>query len=198
MKTVYIIFGNMGSGKTTCARLFCHYAGAKGKPARVLNFADPLKDVANIMLGIPREVSYGSQEDKDNYKVYGKSARHWLQQLGTDIGKNLIHPKIWADSMIRKITESDTEVTIIGDGRFPEDELIYMRDRLGPLGVKVIGIRLKRDTNGKFDLSHSSESILLNTADDQFDEILDNNDSLDTLSNNINILIDKHINVSTD
>ena len=174
MKKVVIVFGTMGTGKSTLTELF-----AKNPNTRISNFADPVKTAVNAILGIPFDKLYGSQEDKLTTMAYGKSARHWMQWLGTDICKKLIDMGVWVDRFIEGVLDSKEDITVVGDGRYPEDEFINLQDKtLGK--IQVIGVKIKRD-GLDHDLSHISEKVIANTPDDMFNYVVNNNGSLEDL-----------------
>jgi len=70
-------------------------------------------------------------EDKERIiPNLGVSARHCLQTLGTEWGRNLISDSIWIDITRHRIEESDANVFIIDDVRF-DNEAEMIRDMGG-------------------------------------------------------------------
>ena len=77
-------------------------------------------------------------KNKADYR-YGKSIRYMLQTLGTEWGRNLIHPDIWILEAERRLKQmsnaNDTDGVIITDCRFPNEA-----DKIHEMGGKVIRI----------------------------------------------------------
>lgn len=93
MKDEATIVGFMGakeSGKTTsCLFLEKHYAFS------AVAFADPLYDGLGAMFGTDFRSPYW-QSDKNRVVLgTGKTLRQLLQTLGTEWGRDLIHPNVW-------------------------------------------------------------------------------------------------------
>lgn len=99
--------------------------------------------------------------------VFEHTPRSLMQYLGTDWGRNLIHPNIWINSTIKDIGENNALIT---DVRFP-NECRAIRENNGLL------IRVLRDTNLK-DI-HSSETSIDNWKD--YDYVIRNFGTLDEL-----------------
>lgn len=174
MKTIIPIFGNAGHGKSTVAKIISDLTGGS-----VRNFADPLKEVAKAMIGIPLSVSHGSQEDKENTMFYGKSARQHLQWIGTEVGKDGVHPSVWVDRFLEASLEDTNPVTIAGDGRFPSDEYHYLKDKASTR-ARVISLVIRRpdvDVN----MAHRSESIVAEWPDNDFAWVITNTGSMEEL-----------------
>lgn len=93
--------------------------------------------------------------------------RMLLQQLGTDCGRNMIHPNIWVNATNKLINQYPKSTTIvIPDVRF-KNELNYLNNK------KAITIRVERESIPK--LEHQSEIELDN---EQFKYVVHNNSSL--------------------
>ena len=61
-KRLCILFaGNSGAGKDTAADMVADQAKMGGVQALRMAFADPIKVIADHLLGIPLETSYGTQ-----------------------------------------------------------------------------------------------------------------------------------------
>ena len=124
------ICGLKGSGKTTLANGLADKTGGK-----VMNFADPLKEMAIEYFGLDRSTVFGTQddkdgtltayhkselpsysgEDKDGYAIY----REFLQYLGTDIFRT-INPECWVNKLKAEAGKSGKPV-FVGDVRFPNE-----------------------------------------------------------------------------
>jgi hypothetical protein len=124
-----VVFGNKGAGKDTFANALASAFGRRGIAARRTSFAEPLKLAALHLLGIPLEVSNGPQEAKESTAFYGRSAREWLQWLGTDVGRKQIDADLWAIRACDVARDAVEPAVIVSDGRF-RNELAVPRERL--------------------------------------------------------------------
>lgn len=176
MKTVIIIFGNMGHGKDTFAsfvRKECpHLTSSKE------SFADPLKEAVSKIVGIENIKNF-SQEQKSEIKVYGKSIRFWLQWFGTDVCRSGIHSDIWVHRFCDTVIQSKSQLITCSDGRFM-NELTIPKEILVDR-IKVINVKIVR-SQAVVDLSHQSEAIVHSMPNSLFDFVAHNNGSIDDLS----------------
>jgi hypothetical protein len=128
MSTIIGLAGPKGVGKSTYANqlVFDMYKTREWSDAiRIISFASPLKE----MLGCIVHKDY--IEDKERIiPNLGVSARHCLQTLGTEWGRNLISDSIWIDITRHRIEESNATVFIIDDVRF-DNEAEMIRDMGG-------------------------------------------------------------------
>lgn len=173
-------------------------------------FANPLKDMVCIILGCTREQledrvfkekelgeewllyrttsSYGAP-DEINVESTGAfheskeipTPRRILQLLGTNCGRDIIHPNIWVNALFSKYKEESIydprsktggmggSNWVITDMRFP-NEMKAIQDRGG------ITIRINR--NGLEKSDHASETAL---DDANFDYIINNNGTVTNL-----------------
>jgi len=186
-------FGRKQTGKDTAARIAASYIGPS---SRTFHFADNLKKAAVQMLGLPPELVYGSNEDKNQYTNftwgrlpdlvrtrYRKQAwepmtiRHVLQVLGSDIFRDLFHSDVHVTACVRDIESSSCHAALIADGRFPNE--LEAASQAGLVTVLVI-----RNTGDKADL-HQSENALDRFPESFYDYILDNSGSEDDLQASI-------------
>ena len=180
--------GNAGHGKDTVANMMADVCRQRGLSPLRLAFADPIKDIAVHLLGIPKSVSYGTQEDKLNYKVYGKTARHWLQWIGTELGRDQVHKDIWIERFAQRALESDARVIIGSDCRFPNERAVTRELLGGEMGLVIVKINNPRVP---VNLDHESESLVFNTPDSEFDHIIHNSSSLSDLMSDVEDLASK-------
>jgi hypothetical protein len=139
-------------------------------------FATALKEMLIGLFDIPKELVYGTDEQKNQptqykwenmpIKVKGKSGfitgREFMQYFGTDICRE-IYPDIWTDRLIKDINAEQSNLAVISDARF-ENEI----EAVQKSGGKVI--RLTRTVEGAD--NHKSELALDNYAG--FDAMIDN------------------------
>ena len=119
-KVIVVVFGNAGHGKDTVADMLAFEL----QDAQRIAFADPIKHAAMHFLGIPKEVAYGSFKDKQTHMSYGKPARHWLQWLGTEIGRDRINRNIWVHRAGDRALRAEEKFTVVSDGRFYNEHAV--------------------------------------------------------------------------
>jgi len=177
--------GNAGHGKDTAADMLAAEGKRRGQEVLRMAFADPIKDIAVHLLGIPKEVSYGTQQDKLDFKVYGERARHWLQWIGTEMARNQVHQDIWVHRFAEKALASSAQIVIGSDCRF-RNEMSTMREMLG----SRMDLRIFKIVNPRVpvNMAHQSESEVYNIADDEFDLVIRNAKGLKDLAEHITLL----------
>ena len=172
-----------GVGVLDVSRLdneFVDYASQMVWPyVKAFSFADPLKLLAIHLFGLTEQQCYGSGEDKDTKtpvktkfmrKLLNKdlgdkkflTAREFLQLFGTDVCR-AIKSDIWTNSCLPRIKDSNTELAIISDCRFPNEV-----DAIKSVGGKVI-----RLTRCPHEDNHASETALTDSYEG-YDHVIDN------------------------
>jgi hypothetical protein len=177
--------GTMGHGKDTAADMLADVCWLRGATTLRMAFADPIKEIAVHLLGIPKTVSYGSQEDKLAFQVYGESARHWLQWLGTEVGRDQIHKNIWVHRFAQKAIDSDAQVVIGSDLRFRNE-----MDHIGQLLLDERRVVLVKIVNPRVpvNLEHRSEGEIYHTPEADFDHVIHNVGDLKDLLHSVETL----------
>jgi len=168
------------SGKTTIA----NYLVVAGW--RRVSFAAPIKRLVTQLL-----TEIGLSDDNarrlvntDKEEVIPQlrtTARHMMQTLGTEYGRNCIHPQLWtmcAEARINKLLAEGIPV-VVDDCRFPNEAALIRR-----LGGEVW--RLSRPSAAR-NTTHASEGAL----DDYplFDRDLVNDGSLMDLYDRVNEIL---------
>lgn len=143
-------------------------------------YTDSLFNSADSEQNLYSYSKYHRQLKNDlNFYIIKLTPREILQLLGTEAGREIIHPNIWVNALFSKYTESSN--WIITDVRFP-NEIQAIKDRGG------IVIRVERDDLlrlGYLDKNaHTSETALDNYKD--WDYTIKNNDTIEELINKIN------------
>ena len=157
---------------------------------------------------------FSSKQEAENYSILLKdksctyyqirsmllTPRLLLQLIGTECGRNIIHPNIWVNALmneykpipIKDLKEGNEVVMqqydlpnwVISDLRFP-NELKAIKDRGG------ITIRINRDSYLKSNDVHESETALDNAT---FDYVIENNGTIEELVEKVKqILIKENI-----
>jgi hypothetical protein len=157
--------GPIGAGKSAVASMLM-VRGFKR-----VRFAGPLKDMMKA-LGLSAEEIDGSLKEKPCELLGGRTPRHAMQTIGTEWGRDLIHPGLWVSAWKRRIPAG--EHIVADDVRFQNEA-----DTIRGLGGVIIG--LKRP--GVQATAHVSESGV------QPDLTLENSGSLDDLEREVSQLM---------
>ena len=113
--------GDAGAGKDTAA------FGLIRQGYRKIAFADAIKEAVNMMTGWNMS-QWSDREWKETPdERLGVSPRHMAQTLGTEWGRNMIHPDIWVNASMVKVEGRDAVFT---DVRF-DNEARIIRDAGG-------------------------------------------------------------------
>lgn len=156
MTTIIGLCGPMGAGKTTVGKLL---RGRHSKPVNA-PFAAPLKSMMSA-LGVPHSNVHGTQDDKEAPLdiLDGHSARHAMQTLGTEWGRNCISPNLWVLAWRNEVGRSigiGADIIVADDVRF-ENEVQAIKD-MGGLVIRVVRTMGEAQMNaeGRY-FSHASE-----------------------------------------
>lgn len=119
--------GPAGCGKSTVAKyLVDHHSFVE------IAFADPLKDMLAALLGEAREnldrlLADREWKERPCSTLGGKSPRQALQLLGTEWGRQLMHPDIWVLAVrsriewVQDVFEDEGHHIVISDVRFANE-----------------------------------------------------------------------------
>lgn len=197
------ICGPIGAGKSTVAEMLSIRLG-KGTQAQlqaagddrpianrtqVVSFADPLRQVAEILTGVPADQTV-SAADKARplpgaWARSGLTVGGLLQRLGTEGIRNGVHPDAWIMAFENRVASLGAEWVVVPDLRFlNEAEAIR---NLGGIVIRVLGNpdRMAAQMGGR-SVGHASEvegSLI------RADHTLDNrSDGLAGLTEKVNAL----------
>lgn len=154
--------GNLGSGKTLAASMV--------PGAERLQWADPIYRALAAMLEVGEQALRDRTQKEAALPVAGLELvpRHLLRTLGTEWGRELIHPDLWVILAMRKaeslLRDGAYGVAICGT-RFP-NEVAAIRER----GGAVLWVERRGTVQGQ----HISDRLI---GPEDCDAVLDNNGS---------------------
>lgn len=129
-------------------------------------FAEPLKQMLVAFLvgsgwdhRIAHYTVYEGDREKPLDPLNGRSVRHALQALGTEWGRDLMHPDLWRDATMRAIAAQPDRRFVVTDMRFPNEAAAVKR-------VGGIIIRIDRNDPSAMQDSHISEQMIDEIAPD--------------------------------
>lgn len=158
MLTIIAFTGALHSGKSTAAGILHDHHGFSSP----LAFATPMKAALCSMLGI--RMTELERLKRSNEEVFpGATMRRLLQTLGTEWGRQVIHPDIWLLCMQRAIEACPQDRIVIEDCRF-DNEAAFVR----ALGGHVVHINWhdRLTSERLIESQHSSEAgVTPNPAD---------------------------------
>jgi len=125
-----LVIGTKGSGKSTVAkRLTIRHEYVR------IPFAKPLKDMLRAA-GLTDEQLDGSLKETPCALLRGRTPRHAMQTLGTEWGRNTIHPELWTMLWLNAVRRAERTLVVADDVRF-ENEATAIRS-LGGILVRVV------------------------------------------------------------
>lgn len=113
--------GRAGSGKDTVAEMVASAVGLMGERAQVTGFAEPLYEAVSAITGIPVHQLHDRRFKEEIIPWLGKSPRQLLQTLGTEWGRNTIHPDLWVRVTMEKVRAAPGTTFLITDVRFDNE-----------------------------------------------------------------------------
>ena len=196
------VCGFIGSGKDTAADYFVHEFGFRRE-----SFAGILKDAVSVIFGWDRNLLEGRTKQSREWReqvdpwwanrlsIPGLTPRWVLQQWGTEVLRKGFHDDIWIAGLENKLRNSQDNI-VISDCRFP-NEISAIQNQSG----KIVWVQ-RGQLPGWYDHAvsfnkgpyhsawaaskeyltthkiHASETSWIGT---NFDQVIDNNTSLDDL-----------------
>lgn len=92
------------------------------------SFADPMRGML-LQLGIDMNDPYWIDRKEDIIPALGRSPRYLMQTLGTEWGRNLVHPQLWLLLAQQRLLQNGPGM-IVTDVRF-ENEAEWVRSQGG-------------------------------------------------------------------
>lgn len=170
MKTIILMSGKKNAGKDTVAKEIAKLT--KNKYVGMMHFAEPIKHIIAKTLGITLEdielmKNQGNWEHTINLEWkrpdgeggfndvgHNTDMRTILQRFGTEGMKSVFGEDVWVDLMIKNVEESDDNVILIPDWRFPNEYYKMYAEN-----IDIIKGRIE-SPNQDNTQSHSSENSL--------------------------------------
>lgn len=147
--------GPIGAGKTTAASYLVERHGF----TRV-RFAGPLKAMLRA-LGLSERQTDGDLKETPCELLGGRTPRHAMQKLGTEWGREMIHPDLWINAW--KHAASNHEHIVADDVRFPNE--VATIHALGGFLFKVVRAGCDTSANHASEQHYlSADWILLNNG----------------------------------
>ena len=88
------IVGPISAGKSTVADLIRECGQDAGCQFTNIKMAGPLKDMLRS-IGLSQDEIEGDMKERPSDKLCGRTPRWAMQSLGTEWGRDLIHPDLW-------------------------------------------------------------------------------------------------------
>lgn len=173
-KLIIGLSGAAGSGKSTAA----FHLIEKRKFHRV-RFAGPLKAMT-AAIGLTTRHIEGDLKETPCDLICGKTPRFFMQQLGTEFGRDTIGKDFWINLWKNEVNSVEEAPIVTDDCRFPNEE-----DALRSVGGMIIRIvRNEVDTTTNT-FTHESEKHVI-----QADFTIMNDGSMNDLYRQIDDIID--------
>ena len=177
MKKIVLISGKAQSSKDTSAKFMKSYLESKGERVLICHYADLLKYICKTFFDWD-----GKKDDK---------GRTLLQYVGTDIIRHQCED-YWVKFMMEFLFmfRKEWDYVLIPDTRFPNEIEYANSSWIGEENVYTIRINRPNFNSGATEeqLNHPSECGL---DDYEFDYYINNNGTLEELSDKVKILLDR-------
>jgi len=156
------ILGRAGAGKDTLADFFvdCGY--------RNIAVADPIKEIAWLLYGIPENELWGPSQDKT------ERSRKAMQMIGTGIRNE--DPDVWIETLCKRVMLHAPLPIVIPDLRLPLEVHAIKTRFPGSLILK-----LDRAYTNKYGADHVTETSIDEVYQPYIDYVLSNTGELDDL-----------------
>lgn len=155
MPPLIAIAGKARTGKNTLADFIeAQYGGYQ------YSFAAPIKRMLKAGLNIDMEDPFWSERKEQVIPAVGRSPRELMQTLGTEWGRQLVHPDVWV-TLAADVLRKRGPGMIIADMRF-ENEAAWVRK----LGGTVIHIQ--RESAAAVNPHKSEDGVIKHPSDIEF------------------------------
>ena len=182
-KILILLAGNAGAGKDSLGR--CLKRTLTGSSStRLDSFAFTLKSFAHQSMGTPWSSLNGDKDMKEKETLQcagedtGITIRSGLQKIG-EWFRQIFSPKIWANGLWIRVLDSEEQITIVTDCRYPREEIDWLRE-VAKDHARLVCVRV-RNSRVPVIHGHPSEDVIANEPDSTFDFIVENEGSLSDL-----------------
>ncbi|WP_291732376.1 hypothetical protein [Leisingera sp. F5] len=173
--------GLAGSGKTTAAEFL------EGLGYIRIAFADPLKAMLRALMasaGVPEDYAErmlaGDLKEAEIVDLGGRSPRYAMQTLGTEWGRNLMHPDFWVEIAMRRARD-----ILDAGGRVVFEDVRMANEAAAVRGTDVdqlMGVRQVWQVKGRAaEIAKDGEFHSSERLDVEPDLVLDNSGCLEAL-----------------
>lgn len=186
--TVIVLSGKKKRGKDTFAEFLVDEMVPRCKDVTLIALAEPLKKAARDIFGLSA-AQVDSQLAKEIVDDrWGMTPREILQKLGTEVGRTF-DQDVWVKTGIARIKKAliagQTDVVVVPDCRFP-NEIERIRDAFAD---RCLAVRIERKLPPTPFDDHPSEVSL--DQYDHWDDVIDNNGTLDDFHAKVAEFIDR-------
>lgn len=209
------LVGWIGSGKNTVADILSSQHEYKKD-----SFAAPLKDATANIFNWPRKTLEGDTDHSRHFRecvdpywanklgIKNFTPRLALQIVGTELFREHFHPKIWLDSLEHRYIASGQKPTIITDCRF-RNELAFVK-QMGGFTIRVkrgddphwTELAKQAQQGDEFSIQQLSDIGIHASEWDHtgvlVDFIIENNGTLEQLTDKVNSVVKVLTRVSKD
>lgn len=167
MKTVIMISGKQGSGKSTLSKNLARTLSVgELKTVELLKFAGPLYEMQEAVRSVAK--TYGiAMPEKDGLL---------LQWLGTEWGRNVRGTEVWVNALKYKAENSRADIVIIDDCRFENELNAFDNTRAQVIKIRLFAentVRKLRADGWRDNEEHPSEIGLDHIPNEQFNLALE-------------------------
>ena len=223
MKTIFLLGGKIGSGKNFVFNILMEELKAAGKTCEHIYFAKALKDmsresfkplamhinyICDQIEGIVFDMTDGENDPRwlavkgplneqlDKLRIHGDNwyenkteiTRMIIQVIGTDFVR-LADKDFWVKRAANVIQSSNSEMFVITDFRFP-NEYYSLKDMIP--GAKIVPVKIDRKIERE-GIIHQHPSELALDEFKHFEEIIDNNGTLENTTENVKKMVEKYV-----
>lgn len=155
MTQIILINGKKRSGKDFFGSELQKRLTAIGKTSEIMSFAEPLKDIMSITLGIQHDKLEKMKNDEADlgYPTNGcgyltiNNCRVILQKFGTEGMKKYFGDAVWVNLLSKRAGDSESDYVIVPDFRFKIEAISFLT------------VKIKNDDVESTD-THASETEL--------------------------------------
>lgn len=142
--------GPAGAGKSTAASILMEHHGFTH-----LSFAAPIKQALSVLTGLPHAAFLDpALKQQPIAWLDGKTPRYLMQTLGTEWGRDLVHPDLWTRALENRLQNfHPAQPLVVDDARFENEVEMLKANRF--LVVRIVRVDSVKDR------SHPSESHAL-------------------------------------